>query len=460
MQIKFGTDGWRAIIAKDYTFDNLKRLTLAAADYFLRHPNKENGVCVGYDTRFMSPEFAEYTANLFSARGLRVYLASSFVPTPAVSLFCRDHELAGGIMITASHNPPIYNGYKIKASYGGSALPDVLSTIEKNIGHVDPEETVTPREQLVRKEDITSCYLEHLRSQIDLDAIRGSGISIAHNAMYGSGQHIINSVVDTENVVCYHCSANPGFDGINPEPSPDYIGDFVDFCHKKKIDAAIITDGDADRIGMLDEHSRYVDPHKLFAILLKYLVEEKQKTGEVAKTFAVTDVIDRICGKHKLPLHLLPIGFKHVSQLMATNNILIGGEEAGGLGITSYLPDRDGMYIGLLILEIMAKKSKTLSGLVQEIFDEYGDFFYKRLDLQVSDEKKQALITKASRGDFKKIAQYKVTGFNDLDGYKYHFEGGWLLIRLSGTEPVLRLYCEAESPEKVNDALSFALDLA
>lgn len=460
MQVKFGTDGWRAIIAKDYTFDNLKLATLAAADYFINHPNKANGVCVGYDTRFLSPDFAHYASRVLSSRGLRVLLSDSFIPTPAVSLYCRDKKLAGGVVITASHNPPVYNGFKIKASYGGSALPETVSVIEKHLATVNPDSTIEPKEHLIEAADIQSYYLEHLQSHVDLDAIRDSRIHIAHNAMYGAGQNIITRILDTSQVHCYHCSHNPGFRGINPEPVPRYINDFVDFCKNAKPDVSIINDGDADRVGMLDEHGAFIDSHKLFAIILKYLVEEKKKTGEVAKTFALTDVIDKICRKHNLVLHLLPVGFKHVSKLMTTNDILIGGEESGGIGITSYLPERDGIFIGLLILEIMVKQGKTLSYLVQELFDEYGSFYYNRLDLQVDEEKKQAIIAKASKGSFRTLAQYGVTGFNDLDGYKYHFDGGWLLIRPSGTEPVLRLYCEADSPEKVTSVLNYAASIA
>ncbi len=460
MQVKFGTDGWRAIIAKDFTFDNLKLATLATADYLLNHPNRANGVCVGYDTRFMSPEFADYAARILSSCGLRVFLSDSFLPTPAVSLYCRDKKLAGSIMITASHNPPTYNGFKIKTAYGGSALPETVTLIEANLATVNPGTPVEPKEDLIEKTDVKSYYLQYLKTHLDLDAIRDSRVKIAHNAMFGAGQGTITRIFDASKVHCYHCTHNPGFGGINPEPMPQYISDFVDFCKTVKPDAGIINDGDADRVGMLDENGAFIDSHKLFAIILKYLVEDKKKTGEVAKTFALTDVIDKICRKNNLTLHLLPIGFKHVSKLMTTNNILIGGEESGGIGITSYLPERDGIFIGLLVLEIMAKKNKTLSGLVQELFDEFGSFYYNRLDLHAGEAKKQSIIARAARGDFKTVAQYNVTGFNDLDGFKYHFEGGWLLIRPSGTEPVLRLYCEADSPEKVETALNFAASLA
>jgi phosphomannomutase len=359
-------------------------------------------------------------------------------------------------MITASHNPPIYNGFKVKASYGGPAHPEVIEEIEQNLETIDPAYEVNVAEQLIEMSNIKDFYIDYLKSHLDLALIRDSQLKIAHNAMYGAGQDLVTRLIDESMVNCYHCSINPGFNGINPEPIPQYIKDFVDFFTEVKTDVGIITDGDADRIGMLDEEGSFVDSHKLFAIIMKYLVEEKKQTGEVAKTFALSDVIDKMCVKYGLKLHLLPVGFKHVSKLMTTNNILIGGEESGGIGIASFLPERDGIYIGLLVLEIMAVRQKLLSELVTELYDEYGFFCYNRIDLRITEERKQAIIDIASKGDFTTVAGYPVTGFNNLDGYKYHFEGGWLLIRPSGTEPVLRLYCEADSLEKVDKVLAFA----
>uniref|UniRef100_Q3ATC8 Phosphoglucomutase/phosphomannomutase family protein n=1 Tax=Chlorobium chlorochromatii (strain CaD3) TaxID=340177 RepID=Q3ATC8_CHLCH len=460
MQIKFGTDGWRAIIAKEYTFDNLKIVALAASRYFLSHPNRAKGVCIGYDTRFMSKEFAEYTAQIFSSQGLRVFLSDSFVSTPAVSLYTRDKELAGGVVITASHNPALYNGFKIKAHYGGPAHPEVITEIEDYIAQVNPATEIVTEPKLIEMVDMKGFYISHLKASIDLQLIRDSRIKIAHNAMFGAGQDILSRLFDESMLSCYHCSVNPSFGGINPEPIPQYTTDFVDFFKEIECDVAIMNDGDADRIGMLDEQGNFVDSHKLFAIILKYLIEERHLPGEVAKTFALTDLIDKICQKHNVVMHEIPIGFKHVSKLMTTNTILIGGEESGGIGIPSFLPERDGIYIGLLILEMMTNKEKSLSQLVQELYDEYGFFSYNRLDMRVSEEKKQAIMARAAQGDLTSIAGYNVLKFGDLDGYKYHFEGGWLLIRASGTEPILRIYCEADSAEKVEKVLAFASKLA
>ncbi|MGQ9806019.1 MAG: phosphoglucomutase/phosphomannomutase family protein [Chlorobiales bacterium] len=459
MHIKFGTDGWRAIIAKDYTFENLKRVSLATGKYFLSHQNINNGVCIGYDTRFMSKQFAEYVAEIFSSLGIKTVLSETFVPTPAVSMFVKKNHLAGGVMITASHNPPVYNGFKVKADYGGSAHPEQIADIEKLLAGVEASRTIEKNVALIERADIRTFYANALKSEIDLGAIQQANFKIGHNAMFGAGQSIVRKLLG-EHVSEYHCTINPTFDGINPEPIPNYLQDYFPVFKSEKLQVAILNDGDADRIGMIDEHGNYVDSHKIFAVILKYLVEEKKMTGEVARTYALTEVIDKLCLKHNLKCHNLPVGFKHVGKLMTTNNVLMGGEESGGIGVTAHLPERDGIYIGLLVLEIMAKRKKTLGELVGELYDEFGFFTYDRIDAHLTEEEKQRAIERASKGIFKEIAGCKVTRFENLDGFKYFFEGGWLLIRPSGTEPVLRLYCEADSEDKVKNALRFAQSLA
>ncbi|MBC8044060.1 MAG: phosphoglucomutase/phosphomannomutase family protein, partial [Rhizobacter sp.] len=429
--------------------------------YFQSHPHRANGVAVGYDTRFMSKNFAEYVAEIFSSLGLKVHLSDAFLPTPAVSLYVKKKNLAGGVMITASHNPPIYNGFKVKADYGGSAHPETIAEFESFLPSADAGYDVQKNPALIHPTDLKTFYHDYLASELDLAAIRKSGLKIGHNAMFGAGQNMVSDLLGADaDVTNYHCEENPTFEGINPEPIPNYTEDFKGFLVRHKLDVGVINDGDADRIGMMDERGTFVDSHKIFAIILKYLVEEKKMTGEVAKTYALTEVIDKICAKHHLKLHLLPIGFKHVGKLMTTNNVLIGGEESGGIGITAHLPERDGIYIGVLVLEIMAKRKKKLSELVAELFTEYGLFYYDRIDAHLTEPQKQTVIEKASKGEFKEIGGMKVEKFENLDGYKYFFEGGWLLIRPSGTEPVLRLYSEADSEEKVKAALKFASELA
>ncbi len=459
MQIKFGTDGWRGIIAKDYTYEALKLAALATGAYFKTHRNIERGICIGYDTRFMSKSFAHFVADVSSSLGIKVFLSNAFLPTPAVSYYVKKHQLAGGIVITASHNPPTYNGFKVKADYGGSAHPEQIAEIEALLPKQDKNDIVQKRDALIEPTDIKQAYIDYLASELDLAAIRQAGFRVAHNAMFGAGQGIVSTLLG-EQVVDYHCEENPTFDGINPEPIPNYLADFTPFFNARKLDVAILTDGDADRIGMMNERGEYVDSHKIFCVVLKYLVEEKGLRGEVARTYALTEVINKICAKHNLTLHNLPIGFKHVGKLMTTRDILIGGEESGGIGITAHLPERDGIYIGMLVLEIMAKRKKTLTELVEELYAEYGYFTYDRIDARLTDVEKQNAIQLAQSGTFNAIEGMRVTRFENLDGYKYFFEGGWLLIRPSGTEPVLRLYAEADSDAKVQAALRFAQGLA
>ncbi|ACF14059.1 Phosphoglucosamine mutase [Chloroherpeton thalassium ATCC 35110] len=460
MEIKFGTDGWRGLIARDYTFANLKLAALAAAKYFQSHPNFKNGVCVGYDTRFMSQQFATFVAEIYSSLGIKVMLSDDFVPTPAVSLFVRDKALAGGVMITASHNPPLYNGFKVKADYGGSAHPEIIAEIEAALPDADANYKIVRNDDFIEMTDIKGYYQDYLSERLDLELIKQSGFKIGHNAMYGAGQGVVKALLGEDAIVEYHCTLDPTFQGINPEPIPRYTEDFKAFSIEQKLDVGILNDGDADRIGMTDENGEFVDSHKLFALILKYLVEVKGLRGEVAKTYALTEVINKLCEKHKLVLHKLPIGFKHVGKLMTTNDILMGGEESGGIGITSHLAERDGVFIGLLVLEIMARRGKKLSALVQELYDEFGFFYYDRNDAHLTEAEKQLAMSRASKGEFKEIDGMKVLRFENLDGYKYFFEGGWVLIRPSGTEPVLRLYSEADSKEKVEKALRFAASLA
>lgn len=459
MHIKFGTDGWRGVLAADFTFENVRRAALASAAYFRTHPKAHNGIAIGYDTRFMSDRFAQFAADIFASQGLKVHLASSFTPTPAVSLYVRDQQLAGGIVITASHNPPLYNGFKVKADYGGSALPETIADIERFLtdAHSNVPTSPAARIELV---DIRTYYRNRLAEELSLQTIAEAGFRIAHHAMYGAGQGLIAELLPPPNVVTYHNSLNPTFDGINPEPIPNYIQDFIPFYKSSRCDVAIITDGDADRVGMLDEHGEFVDPHKIFSILLKHLVEQKGLRGEVARTYALTEVIRKICARHQLTLHTLPIGFKHVGKLMTTRPILIGGEESGGIGITAHLPERDGIYIGLLVTQVMAERQKSLAQLVEELYAEYGYFTYDRIDATLTEAEKAALLQRLANGTLKEIAGMAVHHAENLDGYKFFFNGGWLLIRPSGTEPVVRLYCEADSPEKVRRALDFATALA
>ena len=461
-RIVFGTDGWRAIIADDYTFANLERVALAAARFFAKHRKARNGVVIGYDARFMSREFAQKAAEVMANAGLRVVLADSIVSTPMVSLLTRNDGAAGGIVITASHNPPRYNGFKIKGDFGGPAHPEMIAQVEKELGRIMKRKSLPPPkrtfEQLLAKGKIVATgmkqrYLDDLAAKIDLELIKRSGIRIMYDVMYGAGQKVLDEVLP--GVVQIHADENPTFGGTNPEPLAQNLGELMRRVRGERYDIGIATDGDADRIGAVDERGNFVDSHRIFALLLKYLVEQKHMTGEVVKSFSVTQMIDRQCTKYGLVLRETPVGFKYICREMTERDVLIGGEESGGLGVKGHLPERDGIFLGLLLCEMMAVRRKSLGALVKELMDEFGQHEFKRVDLHITETEKRAIMKKYQRG-VKAIGGYPVTGRKDTDGYKFFIDGGWVLVRASGTEPLIRFYAEAESVAKVEALLAAA----
>jgi phosphomannomutase len=460
--IKFGTDGWRAVIADDFTFANLERVALATARYFKRHKKIRNGIVIGYDSRFMSREFAEKSAEVIANTGITVKLSDSIATTPMISLLTRLENAAGGVVITASHNPPKYNGFKIKGDFGGPAHPEMITQVEKELARVMklkkiPPGTRTFRELVDRKKilliDMRQRYLDDLATKIDLPAIRNAGIRILYDAMFGAGQSSIRTLLP--DVTLMHETFNPSFEGVNPEPLAQNLGELMGRVKTERFDIGIATDGDADRIGAIDEQGNFVDSHRVFSLLLKYLVEQKGKTGEVVKSFSVTQMVDQQCAKYGLTMHETAIGFKHICRLMTERDVLIGGEESGGLGVKGHLPERDGIFLGLLLSEMMAVRRKPLSALVQELMDEFGRHECKRFDLHTTEKEKIAIMKKYQRG-VRAIGGFPVTGRKDTDGHKFFVEHGWVLVRASGTEPLIRFYAEADSTATVDALLAAA----
>lgn len=463
--IKFGTDGWRAIIADDFTFLNLEKVALATARYFKGHKKIRNGLVVGYDARFMSRDFAEKTAEVIANAGIKVKLADSLVSTPMISLLTKLENAAGGIVITASHNPPKYNGFKIKGDFGGPAHPEMIAKVEKELAKILKLKQVPGGKytlaQLTQKGKVVPIsmkqrYLDDLATKIDLAKIKTSGIRILYDAMYGAGQGVLPSILP--GITQMHEVYNPSFAGTNPEPLAHNLGELMRRVREEGFGIGIATDGDADRIGAVDEAGNFVDSHRIFSLLLKYLVEQKGLRGEVVKTFSVSQMVDQQCAKYGLTMHETPIGFKYVCRLMTERDILIGGEESGGLGVKTHIPERDGIFLGLLLCEMMAVRGKSLSALVQELMDEFGQHEFKRKDLHVTEREKAALMKKYARG-FKELGGYPVTGRKDVDGHKVFVEGGWVLARASGTEPLIRVYAEADSTAKVDTLLNAATRL-
>ncbi len=463
--VKFGTDGWRGIIADDFTYENVRVAARAIALYVLEHEEAKAGVCIGYDTRFGSCSFARVVADTLAAAGVPVFLANKITPTPELSFAVRERKAAGGVMITSSHNPAEWNGVKYKASYGGSGKPSIISSIESYLLQPVPQAAVPAK---IEEVDFAPGYIAALESFVDLKAIKASGYRFLIDTMYGAGRGYIAGIFERAGIpyVEFRNELNPAFPGINPEPILPHIAATQKAVVAEKCAAGLITDGDADRIGAVDEHGNVVDAHKIFSVLLQWLLERKQWPGDVTRAFNTTKMLDRIAAKYGRPLHEHGIGFKYVVDLMLEKDILIGGEESGGVGISKHLPERDGLLNSLLLANVMADEKKTLGELVAALQQEYGEHQYGRVDMHINEELKQSAIRRAQAG-ISDIAGLKVQRIETLDGIKFFLENPacagkpnaaetWLLLRASGTEPLLRVYCESCSHESVQQVLKAA----
>jgi phosphomannomutase len=465
MPIKFGTDGWRAVIAEDYTFENVERVAQATANWLHDEVGDAPSVVIGHDTRFLGRSFAERAARVLADAGVRVQFAQSIVSTPAVSWATKDTGADAGVVITASHNPPEYNGYKLKASFGGPAPPAMVEKVEDASGEVGPRtESLPAFDALVESgqidvRDIRAGYLDAMREVLDIEAIAGSGLTVAHDAMYGAGQGLVAELLGEDVVVPVRHEINPGFHGQAPEPIEQNLAPLQETIREKGCDVGVANDGDADRIGMVDENGDYVSSHRILALLTKYLYEERGMTGDIVKTFSTTHVLERMGERYGLDVETTPIGFKYIATKMAEGTVLVGGEESGGIAATGHIPERDGIYIGLLIVEMMVKRGMTLSGLVDELLDDFGPHYHYRDDLRISEKKKQAALDHLDEtGGLESVNGHPVERMDTLDGFKHITDNGWVLVRPSGTEPVLRVYSEAESPDAAKALVKDAAD--
>lgn len=451
-EIAFGTDGWRAIIAKDYTFENVNIVSQATARWILDEHITTNGVVIGYDARFMGREFAEHSASVFSAMDIPVRISNSISPTPAVSWGAL-HYNAVGIVITASHNPPNYNGFKIKAPFGGSATPDQVSAVEARLDQYSADLEIPAyanglKTGKIREIPLNDEYLAVIRDRIDIESIQKSGIRIGHDPMFGSGMGMIKNLLGDQ-VFELHGEVNPSFKGIPPEPIEKNLKEFSKFIPENNCQIGIANDGDADRIGLFDENGSFVDSHRILSLLVKYLHQEKGLSGMIVKTFSTTDMLNKQAKAYGLPIEVTPIGFKYIAEFIVNGDVIAGGEESGGLSVKGHLPERDGIYIGLMMTEMIVKSGKKLSELVQELFDEFGDHAYYRNDLHTEESKKLAMIQHCENRKLTEIAGLKVVDWQFTDGIKQTMEdGSWLLVRPSGTEPVLRIYAEAPTAKQ------------
>ena len=462
-EIKFGTDGWRGIIAEDFTFDNVRRVGGAVAAYVLRHEDPTKGLVVGYDTRFASRRAAELLAESAAGAGIPVTLANDCTPTPAVSFAVRQRGAAGGLVVTSSHNPWNWNGVKYKAGYGGSATPSVLARIEEELR---AGSMPRGRSAAIHETDLTAPYVAALTQFADPAVIRRAGFRFAIDCMYGAGRGVLAGIFRSQGLDCREIRAelNPLFPGINPEPIEPHVTLLQETTVREGCHAGFATDGDADRIGAVAEDGSFVDAHKIFSILLRWLLERRGWPGEIVRACNTTRMLDRIAARYGRRLHETAIGFKHICELILEREILIGGEESGSIALPRHMPERDGILCALLLATVMAEEGKTLAQLVAGLQRDFGPHFYGRRDLHLPEEVKRSAIGRAQSGAITSIGPHRVLRRDTLDGVKFFLDApcgangaeAWLLLRASGTEPLLRLYAEASSPALVEEILARA----
>lgn len=482
MTIHFGTDGWRAVISDTFTFHNLRLVTQAIADAVASDAwlnGNANGLSpqprvmvVGFDTRFLSDRYAAEAARVLAANGFTVHLAQADAPTPAISYAVRHLNAIGGIMITASHNAPRYNGVKLKAAFGGSASPEQCRKVEVYLNDNEAQArgpNLMDYEQarqmkLIQRFNPIPAYAEHLRGLIDFDLIAENPQRIVVDSMYGSGRGVIRSILQGSG--CEVCEVrgemNPGFGGVHPEPIGRYLGALAGAISTGAGSFGLATDGDADRIGAMDERGNFVDPHKIMALALRYLVRKRGWKGSVVRTVSTTRMIDRLAKKFDLGLYETPVGFNHIADYMLKEDVLIGGEESGGISFKGHIPEGDGVIMGLLIIEMVAESGGSLVELVDDLLAEVGPAYYERTDLRlkhpVAKEKMTARLVDEAPAQ---IGGESVQEISTRDGVKYILaDDSWLLIRPSGTEPVLRVYAEGRSNEMVKALLKYGEQVA
>lgn len=453
-KIKFGTDGWRAIIAKDYTVENVARVSLATAKW-VKANFEQPRIVIGHDCRFAGELFVETAVKIFVSQGIEVKMAKGFVSTPMISLAAVQQNCSVGVVITASHNPPDYNGFKLKSHHGGPLSPEKVQEIEDMIADENTIDldAISLDSPLVETVDLETAYVEHVRANFDIKAIEQSGMNLVYDAMYGAGQNALKRILP--NIQFLHCEHNPGFYGQAPEPIAKNLKELETYIKDQgNIDCALATDGDADRIGLYNGKGEFVDSHHIILLLVHYLAKYKGLSGKVATAFSTTPRVGKMAEHYQLPYEVVKIGFKYIASIMVEEDVLVGGEESGGIATKGHIPERDGIWMGLIIWEFMAKSGKTLDELVAEIYEIVGSFKFERSDLHITEDLKQRIIANCNAGNYTSFGSYKVRDLQTIDGFKYFFDDErWVMIRPSGTEPVLRTYAEAPTMEEVRAIL-------
>ncbi|MCD6567961.1 MAG: phosphoglucomutase/phosphomannomutase family protein [Dehalococcoidia bacterium] len=469
MSIKFGTDGWRAIIAEDFTFDNVRRCAQGVADYLRQSGQGRRSMVIGHDTRFASEDFAAAAAEVLAGNGVRVHLCPGPAPTPTISFTVTRTDSAGAIIITASHNPARWNGFKYKTQDGASAPEEVVGQIEKNITDTVVEQTKklplgeALEKGLVKYHDPVPAYFKRLSRLVDLETLRRQKIKVIVDPMYGAGMGYFRTLLEGDNmeIVEINSERNPLFPGVQPEPIAKNLGKLSRLIRKEKAAVGLATDGDADRIGIMDEEGNFLNQHQVFALLSLYLLEVRGERGAIIKTLTSTKMLTALGKLFGVPVYETSVGFKYVAPMMMEKNALIGGEESGGYGFRGHIPERDGILAGLYFLDFMAKTGKTPSQLLAHLYDEVGPHYYDRTDFHFPADQRETILKRVSAASPDAIAGIQVSRLDTTDGFRFMLgEDSWLLVRFSGTEPLLRIYAEAESQEKVRELLEAGRKIA
>ncbi len=466
-KVRFGTDGWRGVIAEDFTFDNLRRVVQATCEYVKEQGwNIDKGVFVGYDTRFFSESFAVAAAEVFAANGIKTYLADTFVPTPFVTFMIVSGRVGFGVSITASHNPYQYNGYKLRTPKGGAAPPEITKPIEAKVEEIQPkrleiEEALV--KGIVEKVNPYPDYISWVKERVDVYAIGRAGLKILVNPMHGASMDLLKLILQPAGckVEVMNCYRDAFFDFKHPEPIEKNLGDMIAKLKEAGCQAGVATDGDGDRVGMLDEKGRFITPHKIYALILSHLIKNRGLRGDIAKTVSTTSLLNKIADRYGFKVYETAVGFKYIADLISDGKVIMGGEESGGIAVNFHIPERDGVFSALMVLEYMAVDGRPLSQLVDELDEEYGPHLYRRMDVRVKDvSQARDFVATLEEDPPESIAGSAVIGVNYVDGAKFALEdGSWILFRASGTEPLLRVYCESFSSSRLEEILKYGKEL-
>lgn len=457
-KIKFGTDGWRAIIGEDFTVENVARVAQATG-VWLKKKYEKPSIIVGHDCRFAGELFVDTAVRIFLSQGIHVKMNKGITSTPMISLGAKTYNCGLGIIFTASHNPPAYNGYKVKAHFGGPLQPEFVQEIEDIIPDVNEIDfkkidlDAAEKNGQLEVTDLETLYVDHVKANFDIEAIKNSGLNLVYDAMYGAGQNVLKRILP--DITFMHCEHNPSFYGQAPEPIAKNLQELENYIKAKgNVDCALATDGDADRIGLYNGKGEFVDSHHIILLLVHYLVHYKKMTGKVVTAFSTTPRVEKLAAHYGLEHITTKIGFKDIASIMVVDDVVVGGEESGGIAVKGHIPERDGIWMGMILWEFMAKSGKTLDELIEEVYAIVGGFKYERNDLHITEELKQKIIANCKANAYESFGSYKVKELQTIDGFKYFFdENRWMMIRPSGTEPVLRTYAEAPSLEEVREIL-------